>query len=245
MSFVKTLATASRVLQQLRHDPRTIALVLLVPSLLLVLLRYVYNSQTVLFNHIGPLILGIFPLIIMFIVTSIVTLRERKTGTLDRLMTMPISKFDLVFGYALAFTLVAIAQAALAAAVILGLLGVTVLAGTLPVLVAAAAAGFLGTTLGLFLSAFASSEFQAVQFMPAFIFPQLLTCGLFTARDQMATLLQWFANVMPLTYAVDAMKQVSLHTGWSALLWRDLAIVAGCGVIALILGSITIRRQQS
>jgi ABC-2 type transport system permease protein len=112
------------------------------------------------------------------------------------------------------------------------------------VLVAAAAAGFLGTTLGLFVSAFASSEFQAVQFMPAFIFPQLLTCGLFAAREHMATILQWFADVMPLTYAVDAMKQATFNTGWSTTLTRDLLIVFGCGLAALILGSITIRRQE-
>lgn len=244
MSPYRTLATARRVLQQLRHDPRTIAMVLLVPCILLIVLRYVFNSQPQLFSQIAPMILGIFPLIMMFIVTSITTLRERKTGTLDRLMTMPISKFDLVLGYAVAFTIIALLQAVLASAVVLGLLGVTVLAGTWPVLVAAAAAGFLGTTLGLFVSAFASSEFQAVQFMPAFIFPQLLTCGLFAAREHMATILQWFADVMPLTYAVDAMKQATFNTGWSATLTRDLLIVFGCGLAALILGSITIRRQE-
>jgi ABC-2 type transport system permease protein len=244
VSPYRTFATARRVLQQLRHDPRTIAMVLLVPCILLIVLRYVFNSQPQLFSQIAPMILGIFPLIMMFIVTSITTLRERKTGTLDRLMTMPISKFDLVLGYAVAFTIIALLQAVLASAVVLGLLGVTVLAGTWPVLVAAAAAGFLGTTLGLFVSAFASSEFQAVQFMPAFIFPQLLTCGLFAAREHMATILQWFADVMPLTYAVDAMKQATFNTGWSTTLTRDLLIVFGCGLAALILGSITIRRQE-
>jgi ABC-2 type transport system permease protein len=243
MSPTKTLATTRRVLRQLSHDKRTVALIILVPCVLLIILRYVFDSQPALFSQIAPMILGIFPLIIMFIVTSITTLRERKTGTLDRLMTMPISKLDLVLGYALAFTLIALVQAVLASLVVLGLLGVTVLAGTWPVLVSAAAAGFLGTTLGLFVSAFASSEFQAVQFMPAFIFPQLLTCGLFAPREQMATFLQWFADVMPLTYAVDAMKEVTSHTAWTGTLTRDLAIVAGCGLLALVLGSLTIRRR--
>lgn len=243
MSPRRTLATARRVLEQLRHDRRTVALVLLVPSVLLIILRYVFDSQPAVFNQIAPMILGIFPLIMMFIVTSITTLRERKTGTLERLMTMPISKFDLVLGYAMAFTVIALLQAAIASAAVLGLLDVNVQAGTWPVLISAAAAGFLGTTLGLFVSAFASSEFQAVQFMPAFIFPQLLTCGLFASRAQMATFLQWFADVMPLTYAVDAMKQVTQYAAWTGTLTRDLVIVVGCGLLALILGSLTIRRR--
>jgi len=244
MSIRKTLSTAARVMNELRHDPRTIALMLLVPCVLLIVLRYVFNDNQLIFDQIGPMTLGLFPLILMFIVTSIVTLRERKTGTLDRLMTMPLSKLDIVFGYALAFTAIATLQACLAALTILGLLGVTVLSGTMPVLLAAVAAAFLGTTLGLFVSAFANSEFQAVQFMPAIIFPQLLTCGLFAPREHMAKALQWFADVMPLTYSVDAMKQATTHATWTSTTTRDLLVVFGCGVVALVLGSVTIRRQE-
>ena len=191
------------------------------------------------------MILGIFPLVVMFVVTSIATLRERTVGTLDRLMTMPMSKLDFIIGYAIAFSILAILQALIASGVMLGLLGVTVLGGTLPIIIGAVAAGFLGTALGLFLSAFATSEFQAVQFMPAFILPQLLVCGLFIARSEMAKPLQWFADIMPLTYSVDAMKQVTTHTIWTYTLTRDLVIVLIYGIVILILGSITIRRQDS
>jgi len=189
-------------------------------------------------------VLGIFPLIAMFMVTSIATLRERTNGTLDRLMTMPISKGDFIFGYAIAFAVVALVQALVTSFVVLGLLGVTVAGGTLPVLVSAILAAFLGTSLGLFMSAFATSEFQVVQFMPAFIMPQLLTCGLFVAREDMAKLLQWFADVMPLTYSVDAMKHVTTHTGWGSSLLKDFVVIGAFGIAALILGSITIRRQE-
>ncbi|MEO8785257.1 MAG: ABC transporter permease [Candidatus Saccharimonadales bacterium] len=245
MSGYKTLATASRVLRQLRHDPRTLVLIMLVPSLLLVMLKYVYQGEPAIFNQLAPMILGIFPLIIMFIVTSIATLRERSAGTLDRLMTMPMAKLDFILGYALAFAVLALLQSAIASAVVLGLLGVTVAGGPMALIIGAVASGLLGMSLGLFLSAFATSEFQAVQFMPAFIFPQLLTCGLFIGRDHMARGLQWFANVMPLTYAVDAMKQVTSHTAWTGQLSRDLLVVAGCCLVALLLGSLTIRRQES
>jgi ABC-2 type transport system permease protein len=217
---------------------------MLVPGVLLTILKYVFQGDARLFNSVAPMILGIFPLIVMFIVKSIATLRERTIGTLDRLMTFPISKLEFIFGYAVAFAVLALAQATLASAVVLGLLHVTVMGGTIPILVSAVVAALLGTSLGLFMSAFATSEFQAVQFMPAFILPQLLVCGLFVARDHMARLLQWFADIMPLTYSVDAMKQVTTNSLWTTTLTRDLVVVIGYVVVALILGSVTIRRQE-
>jgi ABC-2 type transport system permease protein len=244
VSPAKTFATAGRVLKQLRHDPRTLALLFVVPPVLLTLFKYVYQSEPQQFNFIAPMLLGIFPMIMMFLITSIATLRERTSGTLDRLMTMPISKLDFILGYALAFFLLAIVQACVTGVVMLGLLDVTVLGGAVATLVGAILAALLGTALGLFASAFASSEFQAVQFMPAFIFPQLLTCGLFVTREAMARPLQWFADVMPLTYSVDAMKQATTQATWTTTHAKDLVIVACFTVAALILGSITIRRRQ-
>jgi ABC-2 type transport system permease protein len=240
---MKTLAIAGRVIRQLLHDPRTLALLFIVPSVLLTVLRYVYDGNFRMFEQIAPMMLGIFPMIMMFLITSIATLRERRSGTLDRLMTMPISKLDFVFGYAVAFFLLALLQAVVTSAVLLGLLNVTVLGGTLPTILGAVMAALLGTSLGLFSSAFATSEFQAIQFMPAFMFPQFLVCGLLIPRDQMATLLRWFADIMPLTYSVDAMKQVTTHADWTATHTHDLLIVAAFTVAALILGSVTIRRQ--
>jgi ABC-2 type transport system permease protein len=244
MSLRKTLATSKRVLSQLRHDRRTIALIFVVPPALLTILKYVYRAEPTVFDHIAPMLLGIFPMIMMFLITSIVTLRERTSGTLDRLMTMPIAKSDFIFGYAIAFSLLGFLQAVISGGVMLGLLHVTVMGGALPTIVAAVLAAFLGTSLGLFTSAFARSEFQAVQFLPAFIFPQLLVCGLFVARAEMAKPLQWFSDIMPLIYSVDAMKQVTVYSTWTTTLTRDLLVVAGFAVVALILGSATIRRQE-
>lgn len=244
MSPRRTVATAGRVLRQLRHDPRTLGLVFIVPCGLLILVRYIFQGQTAMFDQFAPQVLGIFPLTVMFLVTSIATLRERTIGTLDRLMTLPISKLDFVLGYALAFSFIALIQACLASWVIIGLLDVPVAAGPLPVLLGAVLAAFLGTALGLFASAFASSEFQAVQFLPVFIFPQLLTCGLFVAREHMAKPLQWFADAMPMTYSVDAMKRLTLNAAWDSTVTRDFIIVIAVAVGVLILGSITIRRQD-
>ena len=244
MSAAKTFATAERVLNQLRHDHRTLGLVIVVPCVLMVLLKYVFDGEPQVFNSLAPLILGIFPLLIMFLVTSIATLRERTSGTLDRLMTQPISKLDFIFGYALAFGLLALVQACVTSFITLGVLGVSVQGGTIPVIIASITSALLGTSLGLFVSAFAQSEFQAVQLVMPSLMPQILLSGLFVPRDHMAKALQWLSDIFPMTYSVDAMRQVSQYSPWTKTLTKDLIIVLVFAAVSLILASITIRRQE-
>ncbi|MCX4780222.1 ABC transporter permease [Streptomyces sp. NBC_01264] len=243
MSTARTTATAARVLRQLRHDPRSIALMLLVPVLMLILLRYVFDGSTQTFNSIGASLLGIFPLITMFLITSIATLRERTSGTLERLLAMPLGKGDLIAGYALAFGAMAVIQSLLATGVALWVLGLDVVGSPWLLLLVALLDALLGTALGLFVSAFAASEFQAVQFMPAVIFPQLLLCGLFAARDTMQPVLEAISNVLPMSYAVDGMNQVLTHTDMTADFVRDAVVVAGCALLVLTLGAATLRRR--
>ncbi|MFE4594599.1 ABC transporter permease [Streptomyces laurentii] len=245
MNGARTLATAARVLRQLRHDPRTLALLLLVPCVLLVLLRYVFDSDPQVFDGVGASLLGIFPLITMFLVTSIATLRERTSGTLERLLAMPLGKGDLIAGYALAFGLLAVVQSALATGLALWFLGLDVVGSPWLLLLVALLDALLGTALGLFVSAFAATEFQAVQFMPAVIFPQLLLCGLFTPRDQMAPALEAVSNVLPMSYAVDGMNQVLRHPHLTADFVRDVLVVAGSAVLVLALGAATLRRRTA
>jgi ABC-2 type transport system permease protein len=237
-----TAAVAARVLAQLRRDPRTIALIVGVPCLLETLLKELFAGQTGVFQHVGAPLLGLFPFVTMFLVTSITMLRERTSGTLERLMTLPLGKFDLLAGYGIAFALVAALQAGVVSALTFGLLGLDV-QGPRPVVAALAVANaVLGTALGLFVSAFAQTEFQAVQFMPAMVFPQILLCGLFVGRDQMATWLRWISDALPLTYAYEALA----HTAANNLDTRfgvDVAVVAGCIVLALALGAATLRRR--
>jgi ABC-2 type transport system permease protein len=244
MSPIKTLATTGRVLRQLKHDPRTIALILLVPCLLMWLLSYIFTGQPQVFDRVAPIILGIFPLLMMFLVTSIVTLRERTTGVLDRLMTMPMSKLDLLFGYALAFSLVGLIQAVLVGFVTFSLLDVTIASPFPVLLLAVIAAAFLGTTMGLFISAFATSEFQAVQLVMPILMPQILLCGLFIPINALEKPLQWISYFLPLTYSVDAMQQVAQQANWTTDLTKDLTIIFLFGILFLIVGSLTIRRQE-
>ncbi len=236
------MATTRRILRQLRHDPRTIALLLGVPSVLMILLRYVLNSEQR-FSATAPALLGIFPFTIMFLLTSITTLRERRSGTLERLMTMPIGRLDLLFGYAIAFGLLAVVQVIIATTISLLWLGLSINGPVWALLLITVLDALLGTALGLFVSAFASTEFQAIQFMPLFVLPQVLLCGLFVPRDAMVDVLRWISDVLPLSYAVDALLEVTRSSDISATLIRNMLIVSGCVVLALILGAATLRRR--
>jgi ABC-2 type transport system permease protein len=238
-----TLATAGRLLRQIRHDPRTVGLLLVVPALLLTLLRYVFDAQPGVFQSIGAPLCGLFPFIVMFLVTSISMLRERTTGTLERLMTLPLAKLDLLAGYGIAFGAIAAVQAIVVCAVGFGLLGLDAEHGAALVGALAVGNAILGMALGLFASAFARTEFQAVQFMPAFVLPQLLLCGLFVDRDDMARLLHAISWAMPFTYAYDALARATDPAPLEAAFAWDVAAIVVFTLAALALGALTLRRR--
>ncbi|HXV02575.1 MAG TPA: ABC transporter permease [Gaiellaceae bacterium] len=244
MTLRITLATAARVLRQVRRDRRTLALVLLVPPLLMTLFRYVFDGQPETFDRVGPPLVGIFPFVSLFLVASIAMLRERTTGTLERLMSMPLAKLDLLLGYAIAFALLAVAQASLTAAVSFGLLGLDSTGPVWLVVVLAVANAVLGMALGLFLSAFAQTEFQAVQFMPAFVLPQVLLAGLLVPRDKMAPLLELISYAMPLTYAYDALARATADE-LGRRLTIDVVLICAFIVLSLVLGATTLRRRTA
>jgi ABC-2 type transport system permease protein len=245
MTPTVTLAVAGRVLAQLRRDHRTVAMLLVVPCVLLTLLWWMFDGDELIFNQFGPPLLALFPFIVMFLVTSVTTLRERSSGTLERLLSMPMGKADLLIGYALAFGAIALVQALVAVGLTVGLLGLEVSGPVWMLAVVAVLDAVLGTALGLFVSAFAQTEFQAVQFMPAVVLPQLLLCGLFVARDDLPPVLHAVADVLPLSYAVDAMNQVTVSETLSRDLAVDLLVIGGFVVAALGLGAATLRRRTA
>lgn len=243
MNLSITLAVTRRVLTQLRRDHRTLAMLLVLPCLLITLLWWMYDDASPeLFDRIGPALLAIFPVIVMFLVTSVTTLRERSSGTLERLLAMPMGKLDFLVGYAIAFGLVAAVQSVLAVAVAVGLLGLEVSGPLWLLTIVAVVDAVLGSALGLFVSAFAQTEFQAVQFMPALVIPQLLLCGLLVPRELLPRTLEVVSDVLPLSYAVDAMQHLtsSPETGQ---VWRDVAVVAVFAAAGLALGAATLRRR--
>ena len=243
MSFTATGATALRVLAQLRRDPRTVVMLIGVPCLLIALLKEIFLGRPEVFQHIGVPLLGLFPFVLMFVVTSVVMLRERTSGTLERLLTMPIGKADVLAGYGLAFAGTAVVQALIVSSVAFGLLGLHVAGSHSAVVALAVGNAILGMSLGLLLSAFATTEFQAVQFMPAVVFPQMLLCGLFVARSEMATWLRDVSAALPLTYAYDALARVGRAGPYGAAFALDVVVIVGASLLALGVAAATLRRR--
>jgi ABC-2 type transport system permease protein len=230
-----------RVLRQLRHDPRTVAMLLLVPAALMGLLAWTLDGRPGAFTHFAPEILGVFPLIVMFLVTSVTTLRERSRGTLERLLTLPLMKVEFILGYAVAFAVVAVAQSLIASGLTFSVFGAVHSGFPWRIVAIAICAALLGSSLGLALSAIANSEFQAVQFMPAFLLPQLLLCGIVVPVDELPTLLHSVANVLPMTAAVRATTTIESTSQFAAQVAIMLAYVVG----ALFVGSTTLRRRTA
>ncbi len=239
------LATARRILRQLLHDVRTIILMFVAPTMLMTLLWWVFSDNEKQFDAIGPALLGVFPFTVMFLITSITTLRERITGTMERLLVMPIGKLDIIIGYALAFGLFGAIQSVITSSVAIYLLGLSVSGPQWFLVVVALLDTLLGVALGLLVSAFARTEFQAVQFMPALIFPQIIVCGLFVPLAKLPAFLESVAYWLPLTYAVDALNGVVSHTDVTGEMWRDAWVVGVFIVAALIAASLTLRRRTA
>jgi ABC-2 type transport system permease protein len=243
------LATAGRVLDQLRHDRRSIALILVVPALLLTAVYFLFENESLpagvprTFDRVGLMMLAIFPFVVMFLVTSITMLRERTSGTLERLLTTPIHKADLLFGYALAFSVMAALQSLVATVVAYWIFGLDIKGSPALVVMVAVVNAVLGVALGLFCSAFARTEFQAVQFMPVVVVPQILLCGLFVARSRMNGFLEALSNLLPLTFSVDALQEIAGNSAATAAMWQDVGIMASVVLAVLVLAAMTLRRS--
>ncbi|WP_280396139.1 ABC transporter permease [Nocardia brasiliensis] len=244
------LATTTRILRQLRNDHRTVAMIVVVPALLMTLLYFIYKdtppspfNPVSLFDRVGISMLGILPFIVMFLITAIAMQRERTSGTLERLLTTPLAKLDLLGGYGTAFSLAAAAQAGVACLVSFGLLGLDSAGNPGWVVLIAVVDAVCGVALGLLASAFARTEFQAVQFMPVVVAPQIFLCGLLVPRGELPGWLEAISNVLPMSYAVDALQEVTTHPNATGTMWRDLAVVAGFSMVALCLGAATLRRR--
>lgn len=243
------LATTSRILRQLAGDHRSVAMILVVPSVIITLMYFMFEDvprrpgMPSPFNGACLILLGVFPLIVMFLITSITMQRERVSGTLERILTTPLRRLDLLAAYGTAFSIAAAAQATLACVVSFWLLGLDTAGSPALVFVIAIINAVLGVGLGLLCSAFARNEFQAVQFMPIVIAPQLLLCGIIVPRDALPGWLQWISDALPASYALEALKEVGAHPNLTATAARDIAVVVAFAVVAMGLAAATLRRR--
>jgi ABC-2 type transport system permease protein len=243
------LATTGRILRQLAGDHRSVAMILVVPSVIITLMYFMFKDvphrpgTPSPFDNACLIMLGVFPLIVMFLITSITMQRERVSGTLERILTTPLRRLDLLAAYGTAFSIAAAAQATLACVISFWLLGLDTAGSPALVFAIAIINAVLGVGLGLLCSAFARTEFQAVQFMPVVIAPQLLLCGIIVPRDMLPDWLQWISNALPASYALEALTEVGAHPDLTATAARDIAIVIAFAVVAMGLAAATLRRR--
>jgi ABC-2 type transport system permease protein len=243
------LATTQRILRQLAGDRRSVAMILLVPSLVITLMYFMFSGaphppgMPSPFNAACLILLGLFPFFLMFVITAITMQRERASGTLERILTTPLGRLDLLAAYGTAFSIAAAAQASLACVVAFWLLGFDTVGSPGWVFVIAVVNAVLGVGLGLLCSAFARTEFQAVQFIPVVMVPQLLLAGIIVPRAAMPEWLQWISNALPASYALEALQQVGTHPGLTGVAVRDIIIVLAFAVAALALAAATLRRR--
>lgn len=238
-------------MRQLAADHRSIAMILAVPILVITLMYFMFQNAPhrpgtpAPFNNACLILLGLFPLFVMFIITAITMQRERASGTLERILTTPLGRLDLLIAYGTAFSIAAAIQATLACVVSFWLLGFDTAGSPGWVFLIAIVNAVLGVGLGLLCSAFARTEFQAVQFIPLVMVPQLLLAGIIVPRALMPNWLEWISNAMPASYALEALQQVGAHTGLTGVAVRDIAIVLGFALAALCLAAATLRRRTS
>ncbi|MFZ0230119.1 MAG: ABC transporter permease [Mycobacterium sp.] len=244
-------ATTTRILRQLASDRRSVAMILAVPVLVITLMYFMFENAPhrpgtpTPFTNACLILLGLFPLFVMFIITAITMQRERASGTLERILTTPLRRLDLLIAYGTAFSIAAAAQATLACAVSFWLLGFDTAGSPLWVFVIAIVNAVLGVGLGLLCSAFARTEFQAVQFIPLVMVPQLLLAGIIVPRALMPSWLEWVSNVLPASYALEALQQVGAHTELTGVAVRDIVVVLGFAIAALCLAAATLRRRTA
>lgn len=243
MSLRLTLATTVRILRQFAQDKRTLAIVIFVPIVVITLLHYLFDERQPFVSRVELIMLAVFPIILMFLLTATAMVRERTSGTLERLMTTPIGKGDILFAYALAFGCLAAVQVSVATAFTYWVLGMQVSGSIWYVLVTAVVGAQLGVAFGLLASAVSTSEFQAVQLFPAVIIPQLMLCGLFGPRDQMAEGLHALSSVLPITYAVEALTELFSHPTPTGHYWVSLGVAAACVAALLLIAAATLRRR--
>lgn len=230
-------------------DHRSVAMILVVPVLVITLMYFMFQNAPhrpgtpTPFNNACLIILGLFPLFVMFIITSITMQRERSSGTLERILTTPLRRLDLLMAYGTAFSIAAAVQAIVACVVSFWLLDFTTAGDPVWVFVIAIDNAVLGVGLGLLFSAFARTEFQAVQFIPLVMVPQLLLAGVIVPRAAMPGWLEWISNLLPASYALEALQQVGIHKELSDTAVRDMLVVLAFAVASLCLAAATLRRR--
>jgi ABC-2 type transport system permease protein len=196
-------------------------------------------------DYFGAAFIGLVVFFLVFVITAVAFLRERGQGTLERLMASPLRRAEIVLGYMLGFTVLALVQSVEVLAFSLLVLHVHNVGNVALIFLLEALMAIAAVNLGIFLSMFARTEFQAVQFIPLVIVPQVLLAGIIFPVSTEPGPLQALSHVLPLTYAVEGLRNIMIKgadLGWSSL-QLDFGVVLGFCVLVILAGATTLRRR--
>ena len=211
----------------------------------MILLRLVYDGERPVFDHVGTTLLPLFPFTTMFLVTSVAMLRERSSGTLERLLTMPMHKLDLLLGYGVAFSATAVVQVLLACAVALGPLGLSLKGSPAMVVLLAALVALLGMALWPFRQRLRPHRVPGRAVPPRLRVSAASSVWPAGAARPDAVDAEPGLRHRPLSYAVDGINRVGSSAEVSSDLVRDLVVIGAVAVVALLLASATLRRRSA
>ena len=226
------------------RDRRTLALVLVVPLVIASLIGFSVPTKAIL-NATLPAILAMLILFFGFLLSGIAFLRERSQGTRERLMASPVTRLDILVGYLLGFLLFAMVQTLILFFYAVYVLRVDFNGQLWQIIVFQVLIGVLAVCLGIFISAFARTEFQMIQFIPLIIVPQVFVCGLIFPVSQMPDVLQWLAKFLPLTYAVDGIRALMLDGKSLLNIGKEISVLAAYAVGLMILAGVSLRRGNA
>ena len=232
---------AERVFRQMTRDHRTMALIFIVPLVVMTLIGLSFPETGVL-DYVAPALLVTLAFFFGFLLTGISFLRERSQGTLERLMASPLSRLDIVVGYLCGFFIFALAQTLIILLFTIYVLKVNYHGDLWQIFVFQIVVIVGAVNLGIFISTFARNEFQMVQFIPLIILPQVFLSGLLWPVSQMPDYLQWLSAALPLTYAVEGLRDIMLQGKSLIDVGVDLAVLVGFAVLTSILAAVTLRR---
>jgi ABC-2 type transport system permease protein len=233
-----TLPVARRLLLTLRGDRRTLGLVLVAPVFIIYLFSEVFPNP----QQVAPILLGVFVFVLTYLLTAIGFLRERTTGTLDRVLVSPISRGGLVLGYVLGFGVLAAAQSLVLLGSGIYFLDFTFEHSVMLFFLIELLGALTALGLGVLLSLFAQNEFQVMQFIPVVITPQVILGGTFMPVEELPLYLELPARVMPITYILEAMDYVVLGEGRITDFWVAVGALCAFTMLSIVVAGVIVRR---
>lgn len=207
-------------------------------------IHYLHGSSDMgQFDNFGPVLLGFFVFFFVFIIAGVSFIRERTTGTLERLLSTPIKKWEIVVGYVLGFGIVTMIQSAIIAAYTIYVLDMMMEGSFFHLLLIILVLSFTALTLGILISSFANNELQMIQFIPIIIVPQVFFSGLFNL-ETISDWLSWIGPVTPLYYAAEALRDVMVRGYGFSDIYSEILILLGFSLLFMILNILALRKYR-